>query len=1099
MERESARILNFLESAERSIESPTDGFAELLNVYWLGDSIALTQRTCDGVSFHEWIAGHNKGDAQNDKLKVCLRFVEIVRQAHESGRAHGDLKPGNILVSHDGEVMLVDYLDFSSDLDGERITPHYAPSVGGVKERDVFAVCKIVEEVIGAPGFTEPQSKALRAAVEMIRVSSPANATLLPLASSLQSLVHGTSAENRSRVIKLILPDGELKPFLSDEGALYLKLPKTHSSVLYIGGASEQLIINLTSDRRPIKLRREVILQKFIGGRSNRGLTIRGVEIQVGHGAVADLTELEEFIRSTEVDNLFELGSAQASTEAAESKTDVVEIGDDLESVDDDGEIVEEASKGVVATPGSLNVSELWRKSIDLEADLKIRAVAVGDSTFRRQTRRHVVSIQLEYGEFEFSSEDTVSVAKRTESGRLIQLGRLHIDSVRPEFIELDAAQTSYRDQDRIIDDGDSLEFASHFEETSRTRRRTALTRILENRAAIPDLIKFFGSPSEANVSFRTDDFKDHALQNEYKFNDSQLQAFKGLIRSRPLGLLQGPPGTGKTRFIGALVHFAISNGLARNVLLASQSHEAVNGAAEAVLSFFGNSQVPSVLRVGYEGSVSERLLPFHVARVEAQLKERFRAERAERLSSVGCGMGLPGDLCRDLVVLESVIRPVVLRLSSISEETDTFPADRERIESLKATLETLVLRLGVAADTEFLGAVDFVESIALKLAKRWGVTNLAKVDGFRSVIRLGEDFVNSVSTRKRNFEGFFAGTRQIVAGTCVGLGRSSLGLVSNYFDLVVVDEAARCASGELAVPMQAGRWVVLVGDHRQLEPMIKKPVLSELVKETALSQDDLLRSDFERVFEYSELGSCARTLTQQYRMLEPIGRLVSEAFYDGKLEHMRKEPLVPASAMPPSLESAPLVWLSTSTFGEVAYQSKPVGASTSLTNHVEAELILKLLKEWDGSEAFNAWLEVQHDFEHPIGVICTYAAQASLIRQRLRKSHLSEVVRRSIKVDTVDSYQGKENPIVVLSLVRNNASGAINGEVNLINPGFMYRANRINVAASRAMDRLVLVGSHDRWASGSAMGRLSECFARQVSEGSARIVDGVEFGVASV
>jgi superfamily I DNA and/or RNA helicase len=51
-----------------------------------------------------------------------------------------------------------------------------------------------------------------------------------------------------------------------------------------------------------------------------------------------------------------------------------------------------------------------------------------------------------------------------------------------------------------------------------------------------------------------------------------------------------------------------------------------------------------------------------------------------------------------------------------------------------------------------------------------------------------------------------------------VGLGRASLGLTSTPFDLVVVDEAARCTSGELAVPMQAGRWIVLVGDHLQLE-----------------------------------------------------------------------------------------------------------------------------------------------------------------------------------------------------------------------------------------------------------------------------------------
>ena len=205
MERESARILNFLESAERSIESPTDGFAELLNVYWLGDSIALTQRTCDGVSFHEWIAGHNKGDAQNDKLKVCLRFVEIVRQAHESGRAHGDLKPGNILVSHDGEVMLVDYLDFSSDLDGERITPHYAPSVGGVKERDVFAVCKIVEEGRENPLVIDFITENLRAPTETLGDIRAQFAAYHDCAEKLGKVLHEEQLDDFEAVVEEII------------------------------------------------------------------------------------------------------------------------------------------------------------------------------------------------------------------------------------------------------------------------------------------------------------------------------------------------------------------------------------------------------------------------------------------------------------------------------------------------------------------------------------------------------------------------------------------------------------------------------------------------------------------------------------------------------------------------------------------------------------------------------------------------------------------------------------------------------------------------------------------------------------------------------
>jgi len=59
------------------------------------------------------------------------------------------------------------------------------------------------------------------------------------------------------------------------------------------------------------------------------------------------------------------------------------------------------------------------------------------------------------------------------------------------------------------------------------------------------------------------------------------------------------------------------------------------------------------------------------------------------------------------------------------------------------------------------------------------------------------------------------------------------------------------------------------------------------------------------------------------------------------------------------------------------------------------------------------------------------------------------------VKIDTVDSYQGKENSIIITSLVRNNSSEEI---------GFLNSKNRANVALSRAKERLYIVGSSKIW-----------------------------------
>ncbi|WP_307952819.1 AAA domain-containing protein [Sinorhizobium medicae] len=93
----------------------------------------------------------------------------------------------------------------------------------------------------------------------------------------------------------------------------------------------------------------------------------------------------------------------------------------------------------------------------------------------------------------------------------------------------------------------------------------------------------------------------------------------------------------------------------------------------------------------------------------------------------------------------------------------------------------------------------------------------------------------------------------------------------------------------------------------------------------------------------------------------------------------------------------------------------------------------------------------------------------------------------------TVDSYQGKENPVVLLSLVRNNEEGPMEAGVRRVREGFLTTPNRINVAVSRAMDRLVVVGVRGRWSAQGPMGRMAEAFGRQVARGTARAISAEE------
>lgn len=79
---------------------------------------------------------------------------------------------------------------------------------------------------------------------------------------------------------------------------------------------------------------------------------------------------------------------------------------------------------------------------------------------------------------------------------------------------------------------------------------------------------------------------------------------------------------------------------------------------------------------------------------------------------------------------------------------------------------------------------------------------------------------------------------------------------------------------------------------------------------------------------------------------------------------------------------------------------------------------------------------------KNDVVVLSFFKDQVSKIKSKLNDD--------SIEVKTVDSYQGKQKKIVILSCGKNSR-----------NLGFLDRDMRINVALTRAQDVLLIIGSH--------------------------------------
>lgn len=245
-----------------------------------------------------------------------------------------------------------------------------------------------------------------------------------------------------------------------------------------------------------------------------------------------------------------------------------------------------------------------------------------------------------------------------------------------------------------------------------------------------------------------------------------------------------------------------------------------------------------------------------------------------------------------------------------------------------------------------------------------------------------------------------------------------------------------------------------------------------------------LFASDFERVYE-SSYGKDVRTsLLEQYRMARYIGELVSDCFYDGSLELGRGDP-PPYYAKLPSFMTHDLTWVDTAPLGEKGYETESVDRAHHW-NESEAALIMSLLKNIVEADDFMETLKQDLQPGEPaVGIICMYSRQRDALDRLKSEATWLGDYRRLVKIDTVDSYQGKENQIVIVSTVRNNPWQR---------PGFLALPNRINVALSRAMNRLFIVGSTKMWSGKNAespLGRVLIKTQALASQGNASIISG--------
>ncbi|XP_057379532.1 NFX1-type zinc finger-containing protein 1-like [Daphnia carinata] len=233
---------------------------------------------------------------------------------------------------------------------------------------------------------------------------------------------------------------------------------------------------------------------------------------------------------------------------------------------------------------------------------------------------------------------------------------------------------------------------------------------------------------------------------------------------------------------------------------------------------------------------------------------------------------------------------------------------------------------------------------------------------------------------------------------------------------IVIVEEAAKVLEAHVVCALSSScQQLVLIGDHQQLRPPV---TVHRLAKDFFLDV-----SLFERLIK-NGMEPCI--LGVQRRMRPEIARLIVPAIYPTLENHS-------------SVLNYPAIRGLASNIFFLTHSEQEIGdhEGKSHLNPYEAQLSLALARH----------LIMQGYAPKQITILTTYSGQLL----HFFKIRREQPAVQSVRISVVDNFQGEENDIIILSLVRSNEDENI---------GILRIENRICVALSRAKQGFYMIGN---------------------------------------
>lgn len=554
-------------------------------------------------------------------------------------------------------------------------------------------------------------------------------------------------------------------------------------------------------------------------------------------------------------------------------------------------------------------------------------------------------------------------------------------------------------------------------------RRALAIDALSEHAELIRMLKRPHLSHMDSHESYVTDSAFD-------QLDTSKQDVFKKIQSTLPLYLVQGPPGVGKTHLVTALVRQAFETEPSSRILLTAQSHSTVQHLYKEVKNAIDAQGKESPLIVSCIKDANGDEEKDAISQLD-DLAKRY----LESLTTSDAFRAAPTDITKEKLI----------ELCKDGNRSMRFSFMGQLLRSANLVFTTTNSR-------------QIEDLIRARSQFDWSIMEeTGKVTGIELLSPLLLSYRRLMIGDHKQLPPYATEQMQQTLKDTSRL-RGALQMSTEVYNSQIKGEFIKEAfTAEKIREITTEKLSKISSEAIRLHLLFESFVNEEIV----VAKKSLAHygsSDFHRPI--------ASMLSIQHRMHPDIASLISGTFYDDKLKTYKDKEVSYTSNPRPflfegdckvsrKLNGAAIVWIETPDIqanrGVKSKEEKP-----TWNNSLERKVIIRALSR----------LRPRSTGKPPkLALLSPYAVQVRLLEKEIERCgsgldnlrHFSKPDDSSTFCKTVDSFQGAEADLVIVSLVRNNGESHPLGAL-----GFLLDSRRMNVLLSRAKYQLVIVGSYE-------------------------------------